>query len=257
MIKKYLLKIYYGSSNSPEKADHFQKIARDCEWEAIKMFVKKGAFLDVGCGAGYAMELARQLGCTVHGIDPDPKEHGVGRRNISSQYVEEEIIKAVAEEIPFPDNYFDTVYSSHVLEHVSDIQRSLQEMKRVAAAEGIIIIGVPTATMAWINWFSQVLFATHQKIINVLFSGFIATGKTKWWEIFIPASHSNENKTILLDTRNYRENKWKEVINKELRIEQTIRPCLYPYPEYKQLFRLHRNSKFSSSVFFICSKKEI
>lgn len=257
MIKKFLLKIYYGPDNSPEKANYFQKIARDCEWETIKMYVKKGTFLDVGCGAGYAMELARQIGCVPKGIDPEPMLHGVGRRNTDSVFAAKEIVKAVAEDIPFPDNFFETVYSSHVLEHVNNIEQSLHEMKRVSADEGVIIIGVPTATMAYINWFTQFIFTTHQKIVNVLFSKFISTGKTKWWEIFIPSSHSFENKTILFDLRNYRARKWTEILKKELKITHIIKPCLYSYPEYRQLFRLRRNSSLSSSVFFICSKKEL
>jgi ubiquinone/menaquinone biosynthesis C-methylase UbiE len=41
------------------------------------------------------------------------------------------ILKATAENIPFKDESFDVVYSSHVLEHVTDEVKSLEEMKKV------------------------------------------------------------------------------------------------------------------------------
>jgi len=257
MIKKTLLKIYYWSSNSPERTDYFQKIARDCEWEAVREFIKIGNFLDVGCGAGYAMILANKLGCEAKGIDPYPMEHGVGRRQVNFQISANDIIIAKSEQIPFPDNSFDTLFSSHVLEHVDNMTKSLQEMNRVVSPDGIIIIGVPSSSMAMLSWFSQLIFVTHQNIVNVLFRKFIKTGKTKWWEIFIPRSHSFPNKTIWVDVKNYKENKWKKVINNELNILQIIRPCFYSFPQYKQLFPLRKSGIFSSSIFFICSKKNI
>ena len=124
---------------------------------------------------------------------------------------------------PFDDSSFDNVYSSHVLEHVNDINQCISEIKRVTVEDGIIIIGVPTSTMALISWITQVLFTTHQNIINVLFYKFINTSKTKWWEIFIPKSHSYENKTIFNDIRNYREKKWLKIVEKELKIVKIIR----------------------------------
>jgi len=254
-VKKIILKLYYCFNLSKEKANLYQKKARDIEWEAIKEFIKTGLFLDVGCGAGYSMKKAKEeINCTCFGIDPNPYEHGVGRISSNFEIDVENILQGIAENIPFPDNHFDTVYSSHVLEHVSDKNQSLREMKRVLKNDGILIIGMPTTAMALLNWLTQLLFTTHTKIINLLFSRFINTGKVKWWEIFIPSSHSNTNKTILSDVYNYRIKVWKGIIEDEFKIIEIIKPALYPYPEYRQLFKLKTGSASSSSVFFICNK---
>lgn len=254
-MKKILLKIYYIFWVSKEKANAKQKKIRDIEWDAVKPYIKSGKFLDVGCGAGYAMKKAREdFNCVCTGIDPDPMAHGVGRNESNFYIGEENIITGKAENLPFPDDNFDTVYSSHVLEHVEDPLKSMQEMKRVMKADGVLIIGMPTATMALINWFTQVLFTTHTKIINLLFSGVINTGKTHWWEVFIPASHSDLNKTIISDVRNYKIKKWTKIVGKEFVIYEMLKPALYPYPEYRQLFRLRKSISFSSSVIFICGK---
>ncbi len=44
---------------------------------------------------------------------------------------------------PFKPNTFDEVYSSHFLEHVSDLQRTMHEIKRICKPNGKIVIRVP------------------------------------------------------------------------------------------------------------------
>lgn len=46
--------------------------------------------------------------------------------------------------IPFPDNSFDVVNASHVIEHLEHMTNALQEIERVTKPGGLIIIGVPT-----------------------------------------------------------------------------------------------------------------
>ncbi len=256
MFRQVLLKIYTLPLLPREKANVYQLKARDEEWKAIKSFIKKkGKFLDVGCGAGYSMKRAAD-DCSnfVFGIDPEPMEHGVGRSGSNFNVGIEKIQKATAESIPFESETFDTVYSSHVLEHVNSEIDSLKEMKRVLKDNGTLIIGVPTASMAYINWMTQLLFTTHIKISSILFSKLFNMGKYKWWEVFVPVSHSFADRSLLYDVRHYRVGNWISVISKEFEIQQTILPALYPYPEYRQLFKLRKSKNFSSSVFFICKK---
>lgn len=253
-MKKILLRIYTCTLLSKERANYYQKIARDAEWDAVVNYIRPGKFLDVGAGAGYAMERAQNdCNCDVYGIDPEPGEHGVGRTG-SNYLVAAKVSFGVAEDIPFADTSFDIVYSSHVLEHVNNAQKALQEMQRVVTNDGIIIIGVPTATMSLISWFSQILFTSHIRFVNIVFSKFINTENTRWWELFIPASHSKSNKTIIHDIKNYRITKWHKTISQELTIITTLQPCLYPYPQYRQLFTIKKKCGISSSVFFICKK---
>lgn len=256
MFKKWLLSIYTWPILPKEKANQYQMIARNNEWEAIQPYIKKGGkFLDVGCGSGYSMKRAKfDCNCNVFGIDPDPGGHGVGREGSKFDVGIEIITKGVSENLPFEDNSFDVVYSSHVLEHVKSEVKSLKEMKRVLKKNGVLIIGMPTSRMAYINWFTQILFLTHIKIVSFLFSWAFKTSKYQWWEIFIPASHSFPNLTILYDVRHYKVKNWKRIVKQEFTIKEQLLPALYPYPEFRQLFKLKKNKKSSSSVFFICKK---
>ena len=255
-MKKFLYKILTFTLLSKDKTNQYQMLARDTEWQAIKDFIPKGSkFLDVGCGAGYSMKSAKEdCACHVFGIDPEPNLHGVGRIGSNYSFEMEKITKAVSESIPFENETFDVVYTSHVLEHVSNETLSLEEMKRVLKANGVLIIGVPTATMALINWFSNLLFLTHYKIFALTFEKVFNTEKYRWWELFIPPSHSHSNRTIIYDLKHYRVKAWNQSISKVFKIEKVILPCLYPYPEFLQLFKIRKTKHFSSSVFFICKK---
>ena len=255
-MKSFLLKIYNWPYLTKEETNKNQKRIRDVEWEAILPFIQPGNFLDVGCGAGYAMSRAKdEKKCNVWGIDPNPGGHGVGRTGSNFETGIGNIQQGFAENLPYASEHFDTVYSSHVLEHVNSEDESLKEMSRVLKANGVLIIGMPTATMALVNLFSNYLFTTHFKLVNLLLKPFIKTGKTKWWELFIPKSHSFDHKTILYDLNHYKINYWKQLIARHFTIQEIVLPALYPYPEYRQIFSLKKRKAHSSSVFFVCRKK--
>ena len=255
-LKSTLLKIYNFPLLSKEKTNENQKKIRDVEWDAVKPFIKSGKFLDVGCGAGYAMQRAQEdTGSEAFGIDPDPMGHGVGRQGSNFKVKAENIQKAFAEAIPFNDGMFDTVYSSHVLEHVNDEIKSLQEMSRVLKNNGVLIIGMPTASMAAINWVTNAIFTTHHRFVNFFFSPFINTTKTSFSELFIPKSHSKEGSTLLFDLKSYKVKRWEQVVSQVFNVQKIILPALYPYPEMRQWFGMKKSSKYSSSVFFVCVKK--
>ena len=97
-----------------------------------------GSVLEVGCGTGAVLaEVARRsLGQSHTGIDlADPHEH------LDSGASELTILKYDGTSIPFPDESFELVYASHVIEHVPDPRSLLREMGRVS--KGLIYIEVP------------------------------------------------------------------------------------------------------------------
>jgi len=254
-FKKLLQRIYLWPLLPPERVDFYQSKIRRAEWEAVKPFIKKNStFLDVGCGAGYNLKAAAtELNCIVQGIDPEPGAHGVGRYSASS--VDQlPIDQGFAEKLPYESERFEVVFSSHVLEHVNSIPQSLSEMKRVMKNDGTLIIGMPSATMGWIGLFSQMLFTTHMRWYNFFMHPFVKTPKTKFKFLFLPPSHSEENKTALYDISHYKAKTWAKHIQSVFVIHQVLLPALYPYPDFRQLFTLRKSTRFGSSVFFICSK---
>lgn len=47
------------------------------------------------------------------------------------------------EEIPYDDGYFDFIYNSHVLEHVQNDLKAMQELYRVLKDNGMCLVCVP------------------------------------------------------------------------------------------------------------------
>ena len=254
--KEKISKIFWSPLSSKEKIEKYQEIIRDKEWDEIKKYIpKNSSFLDIGCGSGDNLLRAKyQLNCSVRGIDPAPGEQGVGRY-IKGDLNEVKIDRGFAEKLPYEDECFDVVFCSHVLEHVNEEDKSLKEMARVLKKDGVVIIGMPTAMMTFISYFSIILFTTH---INLLF--FLKSlGKKdmikRFRTIFIPISHSFPRaNTIFYDLVMYRVKRWEKVISINFEIKNKLQPYLYPYPDYFQFFKIHKSCLGSSSVFFVCKK---
>lgn len=94
--------------------------------------------LEVGCGTGSVLAAVKRagIGSTHVGIDvSDPSAHrDPGTEDLDLRQFD-------GARLPFADNSFDLVYSSHVLEHVPDERGFLAEIHRVA--KRTIYIEVP------------------------------------------------------------------------------------------------------------------
>ena len=98
--------------------------------------------LDVGCGGGSAVAFARSLGWDAAGIDPDPAAVAAARRRGIRADVGE------LEAQGYPTGKFDLIVMNHVIEHVHDPQRLLQECRRILAVGGRVLITTPNAGSA-------------------------------------------------------------------------------------------------------------
>lgn len=102
--------------------------------------VKKPKVLNIGIGDGYLESAATSKGIEIYSIDPDKdvvlKMQGKG-------FVGAHLGKIEA--IPFPDNTFDFVVASEVLEHITRAQlpMAITEIARVLKRNGLLIGTVP------------------------------------------------------------------------------------------------------------------
>jgi SAM-dependent methyltransferase len=95
--------------------------------------------LDVGCGSGGFLGVARDLGWQCAGIEMDPAAAAKARRYTPSIFIGDIL------EAPFTPGTFDLVTAFHVLEHVPEPRRVLERMLDWTADEGRVIVEVPNA----------------------------------------------------------------------------------------------------------------
>ena len=92
--------------------------------------------LDIGFGSGFPLiELAMRLGptCKVFGIDP--WEAARERTKFKLTYISVqnvELVKGVAEQMPFESDFFDLIVSNNGLNNVQDLPKTLSECSRVS-----------------------------------------------------------------------------------------------------------------------------
>ncbi len=92
--------------------------------------------LDIGSGLGFPLiELAMRLGSTGKVFGIDPWERAIERTNLKVKVLNlknVQVIKGVAEKMPFENNFFDLIVSNNGINNVEDLKQSLYECARVA-----------------------------------------------------------------------------------------------------------------------------
>lgn len=84
--------------------------------------------LDIGCGDGFYTELIARKGAEVTGIDVRQKVLARARHRSSSQQLV--FMEMNAEELNFPESYFDKVISLCVIEHLQKDEEALRLIAR-------------------------------------------------------------------------------------------------------------------------------
>ena len=114
--------------------------------------------LDVATGtAAVAIELVRQHGCSVVGVDQSPEMLESARSQIRTAGLEDRIglVEASAEVLPFEDGEFDGLTFTYLLRYVDDPAATLLELTRVVKPGGTIAsleFGIPPAALPRAAW---------------------------------------------------------------------------------------------------------
>lgn len=95
--------------------------------------------LDIGCGTGYLLKEATEMGLETTGIDiSDEAVRIAGKASPGSR-----ISVGRGEELRFADGSFDYVTCIGVLEHFLDIEKGVSEIVRVGKNDALFLIVVP------------------------------------------------------------------------------------------------------------------
>jgi len=74
-------------------------------------------------------------------------------------------VRASVYKIPFPDKYFGSVFASHVIEHLENPKKALEEMSRVGERV-FVLTPLPFKPSTWLNPDHRWVFVGQYKIRN-------------------------------------------------------------------------------------------
>ena len=109
----------------------------------------KNRLLDVGCGNGQFLAAVHSAGWACYGVDFDPKAIETARAHGI------QVALGSLEEQQFPDDFFDAITLSHVIEHIHHPKDLLRECVRVLKPSGILWVATPNAASFIQKWFQR------------------------------------------------------------------------------------------------------
>ncbi|MBI5213053.1 MAG: DUF115 domain-containing protein, partial [Nitrospirae bacterium] len=109
------------------------------EWIKKQIGEHRAKALDVGCAAGATMKVLKEDAWEVYGIEPADVFADFGRKHLTL-----DIKTGFYGKDSFPDEKFNLIIISQVLEHILDPVGILNAAKENLADDGFLFIGVPT-----------------------------------------------------------------------------------------------------------------
>ncbi|MDW5288973.1 class I SAM-dependent methyltransferase [Formosa sp. PL04] len=122
-----------------EKAYHVVKgIALKRKLNLINSFITTEKFLlDVGCGTGDFLQVAKTNGWQVCGVEPDSDARELALKKVGNNVYDTSKIETLK------NNSFDVITLWHVLEHLPNLDTHIANYKRLLKPKGVLIIAVP------------------------------------------------------------------------------------------------------------------
>ena len=137
---------YYDSPNYISHTDGnkslFEKLYQAVKNIALKnklnlinnLSENKGKILDIGAGTGDFLAFVKQNGWQTIGVEPSQKAKEIALKKG---------VDFVNETSELENQSFDVITMWHVLEHVPNLEKQIQELKRLLKPNGTLIVAVP------------------------------------------------------------------------------------------------------------------
>jgi len=106
--------------------------------EIEKLFPHKGKLLDLGCAGGLFLDVARDSGWDVQGIEPSK-----WGKDIATRYLNLDVIQGTLQTVRPTKIPFDVVTFFDVIEHLQDPLTELQRIKSVLKENGLLVVTTP------------------------------------------------------------------------------------------------------------------
>lgn len=114
-------------------------------WDMLQFFhkppCKGGNLLDIGCGTGFFVKRACDMGFNGYGIDFSEKAIVKGREDFGLDTLELLDLQGLKEH--FPELRFHLITMFHVIEHLENPNRLMSEIRDIVTPDATIVIALP------------------------------------------------------------------------------------------------------------------
>lgn len=140
---------YYNSkdylSHNPKSESFFARIYQVAKsvnsilkWNAIQKFTnKKDLWVDYGCGLGDFAEYVEKKGNTVFGFEPNEQAAKIATEKLLNK------VKPTEDFLEMKDNSIGVLMLWHVLEHVYDLDKTVELFHQKLKENGVLVLALP------------------------------------------------------------------------------------------------------------------
>lgn len=117
---------------------------RRARWRILRLkrLVTGRRFLDIGCSIGSSVEGARDAGFEATGIDLDPQSIAMAR----AHFPQCRFLHTSSGDLARAGERFDLIFCTEVIEHVTDPQAFVDDLRTLLNPGGIVFLTTPHAT---------------------------------------------------------------------------------------------------------------
>jgi ubiquinone/menaquinone biosynthesis C-methylase UbiE len=146
MKKKYAENLLKKTKQDYDEIAQEFSVTRELIWKEIEFLfndyiIPGDKILDLGCGNGRSLQFLKDKDIDYIGVDFSEKLIKIAQQN----YPKVKFQVADALNLPFPNNYFDKIYSIAVLHHIPSEKFRIQffkEARRILKPDGLLILTV-------------------------------------------------------------------------------------------------------------------
>lgn len=116
-----------------------------------KKYLKNKTVLEIGCGYGNLLQAFQELGYRVIGIDIDNDAEKICKEK-KLEFHKCDVDK---DKLPFYNNSIESIICIHLMEHLRNVPRFLEECYRILKKSGIIVIISPNWEKFYKNYWDD------------------------------------------------------------------------------------------------------
>lgn len=144
--------------------------------QLVSNYVSRGTILDYGCGTGMFINACQKSGWSAYGLEPDAGARKIAQQMSNNIFENKSALSETLSRVKF-----NAITLWHVLEHVTDLNDTLNFFRFSLLENGVLIIAVPNYTSYDSQHYDRFwaaydvprhLYHFERKTIEQLLSGF-------------------------------------------------------------------------------------